>query len=144
MVARIRSVVAMVCLAAGMSVVGMTSARAENDILERWYTALFDVDREALSELLAEEAVIQLEDLGVTQTKAEYIASLDEWEEIARNTNFAWQIDAEAPQEADQATALVCYQFPDNDLMMREIFSFGDGKITGSVQSTVGDTCEEF
>lgn len=144
MVARIKSAIAMVCLVAGISGIGMGSARAENGILERWYTALFDVDREALSELLAEEAVIQLEDLGVTQTKAEYIASLDEWEEIAANTNFAWQIDAEAPQDADQATALVCYQFPDNDLMMREVFSFGNGKITGSVQSAVGDTCEEF
>ncbi|MEQ8480806.1 MAG: nuclear transport factor 2 family protein [Hoeflea sp.] len=127
-----------------MSVAGVAAVRAENGILERWYTALFDVDREALSELLADEALIRLEDLGVTQTKAEYIASLDEWEEIARNTNFAWQIDAEAPQDPDQATALVCYQFPDNDLMMREIFSFGDGRITGSVQSAVGDTCEEF
>ncbi|MEQ8308599.1 MAG: nuclear transport factor 2 family protein [Hoeflea sp.] len=143
-VVRIRSAIAMVCLAAGMSVVSMASARAENGILERWYTALFDVDREALSELLADEALIQLEDLGITQTKAEYIASLDEWEEVAQNTNFAWQIDAEAPQDADQATALVCYQFPDNDLMMREVFSFGDGRITGSVQSAVGDTCEEF
>jgi hypothetical protein len=144
MVAKIRSVIAMVCLAAAMSAASFASARAENAILERWYTALFDVDRAALSELLADGAQIQLEDLGVTQTKAEYIASLDEWEEVARDTNFAWQIDAEAPQDADQATALVCYQFPDNDLMMREVFSFGDGKITGSVQSAVGDTCEEF
>jgi hypothetical protein len=122
----------------------VTSARADSGLLERWYTALFNVDREALSELLADEALIQLEDLGITQTKAEYIASLDEWEEIAQNTNFAWQIDAEAPEDADQATALVCYQFPDNDLMMREVFSLGNGRITGSVQSAVGDTCEEF
>jgi hypothetical protein len=47
-------------------------------------------------------------------------------------------------EDADQVTALVCYQFPDNDLMMREVFSLGNGRITGSVQSAVGDTCEEF
>ncbi|WP_420407755.1 nuclear transport factor 2 family protein [Hoeflea sp.] len=142
--ARICSAIAVFCLASTMLLAGLSPVLAENGILERWYTALFDVDRDVLSELLADEAVIQLEDLGVTQTKAEYIASLDEWEEVAQTTNFAWQIDAEAPQDADRATALVCYQFPDNDLMMREVFTFANGRITGSVQSAVGDTCEEF
>lgn len=123
---------------------GMAPARADSALLDRWYWALFNVDRGVISELLSDNAMIKLEDLGVTQTKTEFIAALDEWEEIAQTANFAWQIDTEANQDANQATALVCYQFPGNDLMVRDFFTFDEGKITGSVQSTVGDTCEEF
>lgn len=123
---------------------GVAPARADNALLDRWYWALFNVDRGVLSELLSDNALIELEDLGVTQTKMEFIAALDEWEDVAETANFAWQIDAEATQDASQATALVCYQFPGNDLMVREFFTFDQGKITGSVQSTVGDTCEDF
>jgi hypothetical protein len=122
----------------------MTPARADDALLDRWYAALFDADREAISELLSDNATIRLQDLGVTQTKTEFIAALDEWEEIVQTANFAWQIDAEAAQDPNQATALVCYQFPDNELMIREVFSFDGGRITGSVQSTVSDSCEEF
>jgi hypothetical protein len=78
----------------------MTPARADDALLERWYAALFDADREAISELLSDDATIRLEDLGVTQTKTEFIAALDEWEEIVQTANFAWQIDAEAAQDA--------------------------------------------
>lgn len=123
---------------------GTVSARADSPILDRWYWALFNVDRELITELLSDNATIQLEDLGVIQTKAEFIAALDEWEEIAQTANFAWQLDSEAPQDSEQATALVCYQFPGNDLMVRESFTFDAGKITTSVQSTVGDTCDDF
>lgn len=124
--------------------VGTVPARADSALLDRWYWALFNVDRGLITELLSDTATIQLEDLGVTQTKAEFVAALDEWEEIAQTANFAWQLDSEAPQDSKQATALVCYQFPGNDLMVREIFTFDAGKISNSVQSTVGDTCDDF
>lgn len=123
---------------------GMAPARADSALLDRWYWALFNVDRGVISELLSDTATITLQDLGVTQTKTEFIAALDEWEEIAQTANFAWQLDSEASQDANRATALVCYQFPGNDLMVRESFSFDAGQITSSVQSTVGDTCEDF
>jgi hypothetical protein len=133
-------IVMLICSLAAATV----PARADNALLDRWYWALFNVDRGLITELLSDNATIQLEDLGVTQTKAEFIAALDEWEEIAQTANFAWQVDSEASQDANQATALVCYQFTGNDLMVREVFTFGEGKITGSVQSTVGDTCDDF
>ncbi|SOE16927.1 hypothetical protein SAMN05877838_1813 [Hoeflea halophila] len=117
---------------------------AQTTLLDRWYTALFDVNRLAIADLLAEDVVINLEDLGVTQTKAEFIESLDEWEDVVKNANLAWQLDDGAEAGPNEASVLVCYQFPDNELMIREVFRFRDSKIVSSVQTTVGDSCESF
>lgn len=121
-----------------------SSVRAGEALLDRWYTALFDVDRPAIEALLDEQAVIELEDLGVTQTRAEFIAALDEWEEVARDANLAWQLDPETEASDVQATALVCYRFTDNELLMREAFSFENDLIVRSVQTTIGESCDDF
>lgn len=122
----------------------VSGAAAQNTLLDRWYTALFDVNRVAIADLLAEDVIINLEDLGVTQTKPEFIESLDEWEEVAKNANLAWQLEEDAEVGPNEASVLVCYQFPDNEMMIREVFGFRDSKITSSVQTTVGDSCENF
>ncbi|MEM5470801.1 nuclear transport factor 2 family protein [Hoeflea sp. AS60] len=122
----------------------VSSALAQNSLLDRWYTALFDVNRLAIADLLADDAVINLEDLGVTQTKAEFIDALDEWEEAVKNANLAWQLEAGTEANATSASVLVCYQFPENEMMIREVFGFRDTKIISNVQTTVGDSCENF
>ena len=119
-------------------------ASAQNTLLDRWYTALFDVNRVAIADLLAEDVIINLEDLGVTQTKAEFIESLDEWEDVVKNANLAWQLEEGAEVGPNEASVLVCYQFPDNEMMIREVFGFRGSKIISSVQTTVGDSCENF
>ncbi|MEM5493646.1 nuclear transport factor 2 family protein [Hoeflea sp. AS16] len=113
-------------------------------MLDRWYTALFDVNRLAIADLLADDAVITIEDLGVIQTKAEFIEALDEWEDAVENANLAWQLEAGTEADATTASVLVCYQFPENEKMIREVFGFRDAKIVSSVQTTVGDSCENF
>lgn len=120
------------------------SATAQSSLLDRWYTALFDVNRVAITDLLADDAVIELEDLGVTQTKAEFIESLDEWEDVVKDANLAWQLEEGTEADVTKASVLVCYQFPDNEMMIREVFGFRDTKIISSVQTTVGDSCENF
>lgn len=132
-----------VALAVALAIVP-SSAGASETLLERWYSALFAVDRPAIEALLDERAVIELRDLGVTQTKAEFIAALDEWEEIARDANLAWQLDPEAEASDFKATALVCYRFSDNELMIREAFSFENALIVRSVQTTIGESCDDF
>jgi hypothetical protein len=117
---------------------------AQNSLLDRWYTALFDVNRLAIADLLADDAVITLEDLGVTQTKAEFIEALDEWEDAIKNANLAWQLEEGAEASATTASVLVCYQFPENEMMIREVFGFRGTKIVSSVQTTVGESCENF
>jgi len=122
----------------------VSSAVSQNSLLDRWYTALFDVNRLAFADLLADDAVITIEDLGVIQTKAEFIEALDEWEDAVENANLAWQLEAGTEADATTASVLVCYQFPENEKMIREIFGFRDAKIVSSVQTTVGDSCENF
>ncbi|MEP3436981.1 MAG: nuclear transport factor 2 family protein [Hoeflea sp.] len=137
----IRSLISALAMVATVSV---SSAFAQSSLLDRWYTALFDVNRVAIADLLADDAVIELEDLGVTQTKAEFIEALDEWEDIVKTANLAWQLEEGAPVDEAKATVLVCYQFPDNELTIRETFAFRDGKIIRSIQTTDSDSCENF
>jgi len=134
----------LICLLIFAAFLPVASASAQNTLLDRWYTALFDVNRVAIADLLAEDVIINLEDLGVTQTKAEFIESLDEWEEVAKNANLAWQLEEGTEAGPNEASVLVCYQFPDNEMMIREVFGFRESKIISSVQTTVGDSCENF
>lgn len=123
---------------------GASTGVAQTSLLERWYTAMFDVNRVAIDDLLADDAVITLEDLGISQTKAEFLAALDEWEDIVKTANFAWQVEEDATADETRATVLVCYQFPENELLIREAFTFRDGKILSSVQTTASDSCADF
>lgn len=138
---RLRSVVSALVLALLLPV---SAALAQNAVLDRWYTALFDVNRVAIADLLADDATIKLEDLGVTQTKAEFIEALDEWEEIVKTADLAWQLEDSTPADQTTASVLVCYQFPDNAMLIRETFGFRGSKIISSVQTTVADDCEDF
>lgn len=122
----------------------VSAALAQNSLLDRWYTALFDVNRVAIADLLADDAIIKLEDLGVIQTKAEFIEALDEWEAIVKTADLAWQLEDGSPDEEATASVLVCYMFPDNELLIREVFAFREAKIISSVQTTAGESCEEF
>ena len=119
-------------------------ADTQNSLLDVWYTALFDVNRVTLTQLLADNAEIRIEDIGITQSKAEFLESMDEWQDIADSANFAWQLDPDAPVDATRATALVCYQFPENEVLIRDAFTFEDGKILSDVQTKLGDSCGEF
>jgi hypothetical protein len=62
----------------------------------------------------------------VTQTKAEFIEALDEWEDaIAQNANLAWQLEEEA--EASATTGLGAGVLPvsrKRDDAIREVTGF--------------------
>ncbi|AKI02933.1 hypothetical protein IMCC20628_04256 [Hoeflea sp. IMCC20628] len=137
----VRSVVSALVLGLMLPV---SAALAQSSLLDRWYTALFDINRVAIADLLADDATITLQDLGVTQTKAEFIGALDEWEDAVKDANHAWQIEENTVIDETQATVLACYQFPDNELLIREVFVFRQAKIVSSVQTNVADNCEEF
>lgn len=108
----------------------------ETDIVDRWYQALLKADRAALSDLLADDATIRLEDIGVTQTKAEFIASMDEWEAAVSGATIRHTVES---QEGDTTTVLACYDFPTSKMLMRETFKTRGGRIVANTQVTVGD-----
>ncbi len=98
-------------------------------------------DRAALAAMLAEDATITLEDLGISQTRDEFIASMDEWEDAVKDASEEHRLDSTV---GDATTMLVCYRFAGNDLLMRERFVFDGDTITQSTQTTVAEDCGQF
>ncbi|TDH37779.1 nuclear transport factor 2 family protein [Pseudohoeflea suaedae] len=113
-------------------------------VLDRWYPALFAADAEKLASLLTDDAEIRMDDLGITQTKQEFLGSLGEWKDSIEGASFDWRLDTGVPATDSGATALVCYRFPANELYTREVFTFAGGRITGSVQTMEGESCADF
>jgi hypothetical protein len=111
------------------------------EIMDRWYAALMKPDREALSSMLAPDARITLEDLDLTQTRQEFIASMDEWEDAARGATVEYELDSEVD---GVTTMLVCYTFPNDQLLMREAFTFEGALIASSTQTTVAEDCSQI
>ena len=121
------------------------SAFAQNNktAIKPWFQALSPVDREVISELLADDAQIELKDYDITQSKEEFVEALDNWEEAIESVSIAFKIDEDASSE-ENITTKVCYKFSSNELMTVETFEFNEGMIIKSVQETIADDCAEF
>lgn len=121
------------------------SAFAQNNktAIKPWFQALSPVDREVISELLADDAQIELKDYDITQSKEEFVEALDNWEDAIESGSIAFKIDEEASSE-ENITTKVCYKFSSNELMTVETFEFNEGVIIKSVQETIADDCAEF
>ena len=107
----------------------------------RWYAALQASDEPAISALLADNAVILLEDIGIEQTKAEFVASLGEWRDAIDGGKVEFKIEATG---AEGITTLVCYRFPESPMTVREVFTFTGEQIAKSTQAQVADNCDGF
>ncbi len=107
----------------------------------KWFAALGAVDRPAFVELISEDAVIALKDLGVEQTRDEFIAALDEWE---RTTRDAVILSRLVEIGEGEAVVEVCYRFSQNEQFNVETFFHSADQITGSVQESRGPVCEGF
>lgn len=110
-------------------------------IVAKWYAALVTVDRAAFEQIIAEDAMITLNDLETDQSKREFIDSLDEWQDAMRGASIRHKIETATPETA---IVLVCYTFPGNEALGRETFRVEDGKVMESVQTTVADNCAEY
>ena len=111
------------------------------ETVSAWYEALLKVDRDAIGSMLAPGAMVKLEDLGVTQTRDEYIAALDEWEDAVAGATIRHRIEG---TEGDVTTVLACYDFPENDILIRETFDIAGEQIAGNTQTTIADNCDGF
>jgi hypothetical protein len=119
-------------------------AFAEDDhsgLLNRWYDALVVVEREEIAALLNPEATIELKDIGVTQTSAEFVASLDEWADAIKGGSIRHIIRKDSQDAVDVS---VCYTFATSAMMTKESFVFAGRQIISSVQETVATNCDGF
>ena len=105
------------------------------------YRPLVFGDRTSLAELLSDDARIRLHDIGVEQTKPEFIASMDEWRGAVAGATIRHRIEK---AETGLVTVIVCYDFPGNDLLTRESFALSGSRITASSQETIAESCSGY
>ena len=117
-------------------------ARADDGaIIDRWYSALLVADRTELSDLLADNVQIKLDDLGVVQNKQEFIASIDEWQGAVAGAAIRHRIEK---TEAGVTSVIACYDFPSNDMLMQETFAIAGNRITATSQAALAESCEGY
>lgn len=110
-------------------------------VVDAWYAALLKADRGQLAQLLADDAVVKLDDLGLEQSRGDFIGSMDEWATAVEGAQIRHKLEKD---EDGVATVIACYDFPDNDILMRETFRIAGDKITESTQVTVADNCDAY
>lgn len=138
-----RTIKSVITLGAFCSFAFSAVAQSNKTMIKPWFQALSPVDREVISQLLAEDALIELKDYDVTQNKEEFVDALDAWEDAIENGTIAYKIEEDISND-DLITTKVCYKFPSNELMTIETFEFEDGLIKKSVQETVSEDCSDF
>ena len=123
-----------------MMLMASQTAIAENaDLVSKWYSALKTSNQAMFQELLADDAVLNINPLEITQTKAEYIEALENWKEVAKDLTLI--IKGISPTGETTVRAMVCYKFTENSTLNEELFVFLDGKITNFSQKKRGDKC---
>lgn len=137
-------------LLAGIAVMAAAPAAADTvdavATVNNWYAALSpglgDADRAAqISPLVDPAAAIELTDLGITQTGAEFVESLPDWGAAIAGGRIAHRVEADAT--ATSVTAVVCFRFEGNEMLAREVFTL-DTVITAMVSTTLSDSCADF
>ncbi|MER8750547.1 nuclear transport factor 2 family protein [Mesorhizobium sp. M1050] len=129
-------------LTATALLIAIVAARADDRAtISRWYSALLVADRTELSDLLSDDVRIKLDDLGIVQSKQEFIASIDEWKGAVAGTSIRHRIEK---SEGGVTTVVACYDFPNNDMLMQETFAVADNRITASSQAAIAENCDGF
>jgi hypothetical protein len=126
-------------------VAAVQPAAAQQDaggFANRWYGALEVADGEALGAFLDDAATVVLNDLGVTQTKAEFLDSMDDWRDAIVGGAISHRI--ESGDLTSGVTMLVCYRFAAGEQLNRERFTFNDGRVIGSEQDKAAADCSGF
>lgn len=110
-------------------------------VVEKWYAALGIAQARFFDEILAEDATIELRDLGITQTRQEFLDSVDELAAATKNAIIVYHYE---DIQDDNATVLVCYRFESNEKLVSEHFTFSADKIKTSVQEPRGYDCGDL
>lgn len=109
--------------------------------VQAWYVALTKVYHRGFNKLIDDDAKIELRDLGITQTKKEFLDSLDEWEDATKGAIILTQTVSSIE---GKDVVEVCYRFESNEQLIRETFEYTDGKITHVIQELIATKCEGF
>lgn len=109
--------------------------------VQAWFVALTKVNHPRFKKIIAEDAKIELRDLGIVQTRQEFLDSLGEWDDATKDAILLTQMIS---SKNGQDVLEVCYRFKNNEQLNRETYKYADGKITSVVQELVGTKCTGF
>jgi hypothetical protein len=137
---RVFSVLAL-CSSMATATVGCALAQEMPAMVGKWFDALRSADRNGFEAILAGNAEIDLRYLGIVQTRAEFIESLDAWGEAIKDGEV---LTRTISAEADTVIVDVCYRFPSNEKVNRETFTLESDKIARVVQEESAQTCQGF
>ena len=116
-------------------------AASSDEIITRWYSMLVAANAGGLASLLSDEAVIDIQDVGIKQGKTEFLGTLGEWRIAIAGGGIRHRVEK---TEGDVTTVLACYDFAENDILMRETFKIEAGLISGNTQARVAEDCNAY
>ena len=114
----------LVLAAALFSALAPSLAAEDDDIITRWYSMLVAANEDGLASLLADKVVIKLEDIGITQSKSEFLGTMGEWRIAIAGGGIRHRVEK---TDGDVTTVLACYDFAENDILIRETFKIDGG-----------------
>jgi hypothetical protein len=136
-----RSFRMLLAVTALLSALTPSLAAGNDDIITRWYSMLVAANEDGLASLLSDKVVIKLEDVGITQNKSEFLGTMGEWRIAIAGGGIRHKVEK---TDGDVTTVLACYDFAENDILIRETFQIDDGLIGENTQARVADDCNAF
>jgi hypothetical protein len=131
----------LVLVAALFSAFTPALATENEDIITRWYSMLVAANEDGLASLLADKVVIKLEDIGISQNKSEFLGTMGEWRIAIAGGGIRHKVEK---SEGKTTTVLACYDFAENDILIRETFKIDDGLIAENRQTRVAEDCNAY
>jgi hypothetical protein len=116
-------------------------AAGNDDIITRWYSMLVAANEDGLASLLSDKVAIKLDDIGITQNKSEFLGTMGEWRIAIAGGGIRHKVEK---ADGDVTTVLACYDFAENDILIRETFKIDGGLIGENTQSRVADDCNAY
>jgi hypothetical protein len=136
-----RSFRMLLAVTALLSALTSSLAAGNDDTITRWYSMLVAANEDGLASLLSDKVVIKLEDVGITQNKSAFLGTMGEWRIAIAGGGIRHKVEK---TDGDVTTVLACYDFAENDILIRETFKIDDGLIGENTQARVADDCNAF
>lgn len=109
-----------------------------DDRVIAWYAALEKADARALSTMLSSDAEIILKDVNITQDRETFLNSMEDWALSIEGGSLRHKI---LSTDATTARMEVCYDFSENDILMRETLIFEGTEIIRHEQEQLANKC---
>ena len=116
-------------------------AASSQEIITRWYSMLVAANADGLASLLSDAVVIDIQDVGIRQNKTQFLGTLGDWRIAIAGGGIRHKVEK---TEGDITTVLACYDFAENDILMRETFRIEAGLISANTQARIAEDCNAY